>query len=199
MTEQLKPCPFCGGSDIDQYQIGNEWTKKRAYEIKCKTFGCCTTRKVGVISQSLEWAREKCIEKWNKRHADTEIAALKADLQNAEARVKSATKLATEQCDEVVALRAENERLRAGIDRAKQIINAENIHPLSIHFANSVMLALTPPQPTEEEKEKDVPNRVNIACSRGGCIRPVVGNYGGIGYCEYHLTKLENEFDEEYR
>jgi len=63
----LLPCPFCGGKDIDMYQFGNEWTEKRAYEIKCKTFGCCTSKKVGVISQSLEWAKEKCIEKWNQR------------------------------------------------------------------------------------------------------------------------------------
>ena len=58
----LLPCPFCGGNDIDMYPIG-----KRAYEIKCKTFGCVTTRKVGVITQSIDWAKDRCIERWNTR------------------------------------------------------------------------------------------------------------------------------------
>jgi len=62
----LLPCPFCGGTNIDMYQIGNEWTKKRAYEIKCKTFGCCTTRKVGVITMSLQWAKE--VRKMHLKH-----------------------------------------------------------------------------------------------------------------------------------
>lgn len=86
--DNLKPCPFCGGTDIDSYQIGNEWTKKRAFEIKCKTFGCCTTRTVGVIGQySIEWAKNKCIERWNTRAdvkevSDDQISLVASDESN---------------------------------------------------------------------------------------------------------------------
>lgn len=58
MTEQLKPCPFCGETP-EIYQIG-----LRKIEIKCK---CGITRTQKVLRNTTEWLKNKMIERWNTR------------------------------------------------------------------------------------------------------------------------------------
>jgi hypothetical protein len=63
-TEQLKPCPFCGGVP-ELITRGNEYSKKRSAEIKC---GSCYTKQVtAAIYNSLDWCKEMATQKWNKR------------------------------------------------------------------------------------------------------------------------------------
>lgn len=66
MGRDLKPCPFCGG-EVDIYQIGNETTTSRGFEVCCKTWGCKTKKRAMVIRQPLEKAREFAIAAWNRR------------------------------------------------------------------------------------------------------------------------------------
>lgn len=63
---ELKPCPFCGGEAELKHQ-GNNYTKKRAVYIECKTFGCFGLQRVGVIRNTMEWAEDQVIKKWNTR------------------------------------------------------------------------------------------------------------------------------------
>jgi hypothetical protein len=95
----------------------------------------------GMLEQSPDLAKIMAKYKAITAAKDTEIAALQMQI-----RVEGAVN-----GKEIEALKAENERLRSGIQRAKQIIVAEDIHPQSMHFANSVMLALSPLQQTEEK------------------------------------------------
>lgn len=64
METKLKSCPFCGG-EAEIIIIGNEYTKTRGVEIKCKT--CKISRLQKVITQSHEWIIDKAIEHWNTR------------------------------------------------------------------------------------------------------------------------------------
>ena len=63
---ELLPCPFCGG-DAEINQIGNEATKTRGYEVKCRTFGCSTSKRSMVVKHTLAKAREWAVERWNTR------------------------------------------------------------------------------------------------------------------------------------
>lgn len=58
MSNELKPCPFCG-SIPQLLQAG-----LKALEIKCK---CPIRYKQKVKYHSLEWLEEKMIEFWNTR------------------------------------------------------------------------------------------------------------------------------------
>lgn len=62
--EELKPCPFCGGTPI-WYLKGNDYTKKRTIVVKCPD--CGTTQELGLVHLTTEWGCEKAIENWNRR------------------------------------------------------------------------------------------------------------------------------------
>lgn len=62
--EDLKPCPFCGGSAVRKF-TGNDYTKSRKVTVSCK--GCHCTMVVGAIRFSHEWCDKTVIEKWNNR------------------------------------------------------------------------------------------------------------------------------------
>ena len=76
MTEQLKPCPFCGGKDLKFY-----FSKGRGDLHEYAFTGiCCQNKDCGVVVQlhlldADEWteksAYEFCSEIWNRR-ADNE-------------------------------------------------------------------------------------------------------------------------------
>jgi hypothetical protein len=62
--EEILSCPFCNGEPI-LIERGNSFTKKRSAEIECTN--CHVKIIVGAIHHSLDWCKEKVIEKWNKR------------------------------------------------------------------------------------------------------------------------------------
>lgn len=66
LSEELKPCPFCGGK-AEINQIGNEYTRSRGFEVKCLTWGCATKKRAMVIRQPTSKAREFAITAWNTR------------------------------------------------------------------------------------------------------------------------------------
>ena len=63
---KLKPCPFCGGEAEIKY-IGNEHTKSRSAQIKCKTWGCGIKKTVSAMRFNIDWCEEKVIKAWNRR------------------------------------------------------------------------------------------------------------------------------------
>lgn len=67
MSEELKPCPFCGGEacmDSGTYVIG----RKTYRTAKCKCRECGVTRSAVLdIYASLDEAESKAIEAWNRR------------------------------------------------------------------------------------------------------------------------------------
>lgn len=77
MSDILLPCPFCGGSP-EIHQIGNDYTRSRGFEVKCRTFGCSTKKRAMVITHSLGKAREFAIAAWNTR-ADAEPSRVARD------------------------------------------------------------------------------------------------------------------------
>ena len=56
MSTELKPCPFCGSTEVD---ISFLYCRRRAYCMKCYA--------QGPISYE---SRESAIESWNRRRAD---------------------------------------------------------------------------------------------------------------------------------
>lgn len=61
MTEELKPCPFCGGA-VEIKQTG-----KKQLTLSCLTFACIVMMRQKVLTNSLDWLKEIMIKKWNKR------------------------------------------------------------------------------------------------------------------------------------
>ena len=61
---KLKPCPFCGG-EAEKKFIGNNHTKKRSIEIKCKS--CRVKRVDAALYQSHEWLDDVATRNWNQR------------------------------------------------------------------------------------------------------------------------------------
>ena len=68
--ETLKPCPWCGG-EAEISQIGNEHTKSRGFEVKCKTWDCSTVKRALVVRHTMAEARLFAVERWNTRPTPT--------------------------------------------------------------------------------------------------------------------------------
>ena len=64
MTEELKPCPFCGGDAVTEY-IGNDHTKTRKLKIKCKD--CRIQLTNGAIKHDFAWLEDVTFKAWNTR------------------------------------------------------------------------------------------------------------------------------------
>ena len=60
----LLPCPFCGG-DAEMKHIGNDRSKKRLIEVKCKQ--CRATRTDGAIHEGFDWVENVVAKNWNAR------------------------------------------------------------------------------------------------------------------------------------
>ena len=60
----MEPCPLCK-KEVSKAFIGNNHTKKRSIEIKCRP--CNLTMKMSALRFSHEWLDEKITETWNKR------------------------------------------------------------------------------------------------------------------------------------
>lgn len=73
-VELLLPCPFCGNIP-ELITRGNNYSKKRSAEVYCKPCHLITT--VGVIRFPLQWAVDKVTERWNTRHYNNPIRALR--------------------------------------------------------------------------------------------------------------------------
>lgn len=68
---EVNNCPLCG-KEVQHHLRGNEFTKSRQYEIKCRN--CNLVMIVGAIRNGCDWVKEKCIEKWNTRANDEKLA-----------------------------------------------------------------------------------------------------------------------------
>ena len=62
--KEILPCPFCGGMPSIKY-IGNEYTKKRAIEVKCHK--CQVKRIDAALAHGFDWLEEIAIKNWNQR------------------------------------------------------------------------------------------------------------------------------------
>lgn len=63
MTEQLKPCPFCGGNNMDIEEFTIDFAFDIGYIIRCRDCGC-TLKSIENNSE------QKAIEAWNRRAND---------------------------------------------------------------------------------------------------------------------------------
>jgi Restriction alleviation protein Lar len=64
MSEELKPCPFCGCKP-ELIKQGNNHSKKRAITIKCPD--CRIMRTNAAIKHSMDWLEIISINSWNDR------------------------------------------------------------------------------------------------------------------------------------
>ena len=64
LADVMLSCPFCGGEPQLTF-IGNDYSKKRKVEIKCK--GCRVTMINAGIRSGSEQLAKWSIEAWNKR------------------------------------------------------------------------------------------------------------------------------------
>ncbi len=62
--DKLLSCPFCGSTPVVKH-IGNNYTKRRAIEIKCPK--CRIKRTDGAIQFGFDWLERTAAENWNKR------------------------------------------------------------------------------------------------------------------------------------
>ncbi len=60
----LSDCPFCG-SEPEVSHIGNNHTKKRTIEIKCK--GCNVKMRNSAMKNNFSWLESVSVKKWNNR------------------------------------------------------------------------------------------------------------------------------------
>jgi hypothetical protein len=63
MTQEIKPCPFCGGLvDVDMHK-GRTMSGQLSAEIRC--YDCEIV--ISEYGKTEEWAERNTIEKWNTR------------------------------------------------------------------------------------------------------------------------------------
>jgi len=61
VTDNLKPCPFCGGeAEINQFA-------RNGLRIRCKK--CLIQKQQKVLRYTLEWLKGEMIKDWNNRAA----------------------------------------------------------------------------------------------------------------------------------
>jgi hypothetical protein len=60
----MEPCPLCK-KEVSKAFIGNNYTKKRSIEIKCRP--CNLTMKMSALRFSHEWLDEQITTTWNNR------------------------------------------------------------------------------------------------------------------------------------
>lgn len=77
MSNELKPCPCCGSENIEVKYIGNDLSKKRKVEIKCKS--CRLTRTDGAIYHNHDWCFETAKKYWNTRTESTELEQIRKE------------------------------------------------------------------------------------------------------------------------
>lgn len=63
-SEELKPCPFCGGTPVWHIR-GALLEGKRTLIVKCQK--CGTEQKTGAIRLSTVWLMHTARDKWNAR------------------------------------------------------------------------------------------------------------------------------------
>ena len=63
MKVELKPCPFCGGTDIESYEVNPGWTDPY-WRIGCPD--------CGVWFEIAGWKEQDAAEAWNRRAGDAE-------------------------------------------------------------------------------------------------------------------------------
>lgn len=61
----LESCPFCGSDDIEFGHIGNEHTKIRKIEVRCKS--CRIQRRDATFTGGFEWLEDVAMKNWNQR------------------------------------------------------------------------------------------------------------------------------------
>lgn len=67
MTEELKPCPFCGGNAyLNCYKGTNYW-----WEVSCTLCGASVSSPKIFFPYNKE-ARNEAIKKWNRRVTDAD-------------------------------------------------------------------------------------------------------------------------------
>lgn len=70
-TEQLKPCPFCGG-EAEYIKVGNTHMGVKEATIKCKLCKMQYRQKFSKKRFDFEWIDDVMIGAWNRRVADDE-------------------------------------------------------------------------------------------------------------------------------
>ena len=66
MTDELKPCPFCGGKAELRQDIRYprpERAPKKAYEVVCTNWDCI----IGYCDDRYRLSKKEAIEAWNRR------------------------------------------------------------------------------------------------------------------------------------
>jgi Lar family restriction alleviation protein len=75
MSEEIKPCPFCGSNEVEQFKKVNQ-----IHDVKL--FGYCCWN-CGAES-GISGIEEEAIQKWNKRPYDYDMPAIVKKVQQLE-------------------------------------------------------------------------------------------------------------------
>jgi len=124
-TPELKPCPFCGGTEIHFGPM----EAPGAWMVGCNNYDC----PLGVDSVTVEFGTpEKAAAAWNTRATDANLAALQAEIDALRTRLEDTVRNST---NKIEALRTEAEqhlqqamsngaKARAAQARAEQLAEA---------------------------------------------------------------------------
>jgi Lar family restriction alleviation protein len=84
MSDELKPCPFCGGKPkIHKKELDERFAYANEVTVQCSSCGCSRsavgdTSKPGYADNSS--TEKRAIEKWNRRTADTSVAPVSSPI-----------------------------------------------------------------------------------------------------------------------